>query len=100
MTFRGNYTANSGEHATSNECDVTMEYLDIVQTLCRTGLATGSPAVRQQVERLRDVLRDAEPRMASALTRMLNSAGKTVELRPNRLTRAAQSIAGETLSES
>ena len=76
-----------------------MEYMDIVQTLCRTGLATGSPAVRQQVERLRDALRDSEPRVVSSLTRMLNSSSKTIELRPNRLIRAAQSLPGEILKE-
>lgn len=99
MTISNIYATRGGEDATYTETHVTMEYLDIVQTLCRTGLATGSPAVRQQVERLRDAIRDAEPRAASALARMLNSAGRTVELRPNRLIRAAQTIAGEALSE-
>src|SRR5579862_4723999 len=99
MTFLKNGATISGERATYAESRVTMEYLDIVQTLCRTGLATGSPAVRQQVERLRDAIRDAEPRAATALTRMLNSASRAVELRPNRLIRAAQTIAGEALNE-
>jgi hypothetical protein len=75
-----------------------MEHLDIVQTLCRTGLATGAPAVRHQVERLRDALAASDPRVAASLTRMLNAAAKTVELRPNRLVRAAQAFGGETLT--
>jgi hypothetical protein len=99
MTFIKNSAAESGKDATLTEAHATMEYMDIVQTLCRTGLATGSPAVRQQVERLRDALRDSEPRVVSSLTRMLNSSGKTIELRPNRLIRAAQSLPGEVLKE-
>jgi hypothetical protein len=75
-----------------------VEHLDIIQTLCRTGLATGSAAVRHQVERLRDALAASEPRTAAGLSRMLGSAAKTIEMRPNRLTRAALSLGGETLT--
>ncbi len=62
MTFIQIDATGSGKGATRTESYVTMEYMDIVQTLCRTGLAAGSPAVRQQGERRRGGLRAGEPR--------------------------------------
>ncbi len=75
-----------------------MDHFDIIQTLCRTGLATGSPAVRQQIERLRDALAVEGATEAAALSRLL-SGRRSAELRPNRLIRASESLVGETLGE-
>jgi hypothetical protein len=75
------------------------QVLDVIQTLCRTALATGSPAVRQQVERLQDALGPVDARTATAIGRMLSRSTKTSELRPSRLTRAADFVRGEAMPE-
>jgi ATPase family associated with various cellular activities (AAA) len=79
------------------EWNALMEVPDIIQTLCRTGLATGSEAVRYQVERLRDALAESDPRMASDLSRMLKRAASSADIRPSRLVRSAAAVAGEEL---
>ena len=76
-----------------------MEHADIIISLCRTSLTGGSPAVRHQIERLRDAL-GAEDPTATVLSRMLSQAGRSLEMRPSRMTRAAERLRGETLTAS
>lgn len=75
-----------------------MEHFSIVQALCRVAMADASPALRKQVERLRDVLaRDGETRQAAALTSLLNAAERMNEMAPTRLARSRAQIPGELL---
>ncbi len=75
-----------------------MEHFPIVQALCRVAMADASPALRKQVERLRDVLaKDGKTRQAAALTSLLNAAERTKEMAPTRLARSRTQIPGELL---
>lgn len=76
-----------------------MEHFPIIQALCRTAMADASPALRKQVERLRDALtRDGEAKQAAAMTRLLNAAERTRNIAPNQLVRSRTRISGEPLS--
>ncbi len=76
-----------------------MEHFPIIQALCRAAMADASPALRKQVERLKDALaRDGETRQAAALNRLLTAAERTKEIAPGRLTRSRAQMPGETLS--
>ena len=51
-----------------------MDHFSIVQALCRAAIAGASPAVRKQIERLRDALaKDGDPKQSAALTSILFS---------------------------
>lgn len=76
-----------------------MDHFPIVQALCRTAMADASPALRKQVERLRDALvKDGESKQAGALTSMLTTADRTREMSPSRIERSKAAFQGETLT--
>ncbi len=76
-----------------------MEHFSITQALCRAAMANASPALRKQVERLRNALaQDGEDRQAAALTKLLRAAERTREMAPGRLARSRAQMPGETLS--
>ncbi|WP_433948430.1 AAA family ATPase [Brevundimonas diminuta] len=76
-----------------------MEHFAIVQALCRAAMADASPALRKQVERLRDALsKDGETKQSAALAGILTSAERTKELAPSRIERSRSLVSGETLT--
>ena len=76
-----------------------VDHFPIIQALCRAALAQPSPAVRKQVERLRDSLgKEGDSKAAGALSALLTAAERTVELAPSRIARSRAQIPGETLS--
>ena len=76
-----------------------VDHFPIVQALCRAALASPSPAVRKQVERLRDALQgDDDGKSAGVLSSLLTSAERTVELAPSRIARSRAQFAGEALT--
>jgi ATPase family associated with various cellular activities (AAA) len=75
-----------------------MEHFSIVQALCRSAMANPSPAIRRQVERLRDALKPSDAQQASALTSILNAAERSQEIAPSRIVQSRVQIAGEMLS--
>jgi hypothetical protein len=76
-----------------------MDHFSIVQALCRTAIADASPALRKQIERLRDALaKDGEAKQAGALTSILTTADRTKELSPSRIERSKVQIPGEVLT--
>jgi hypothetical protein len=76
-----------------------MEHFSIIQALCRAAMADASPALRKQVERLRDALaKEGETKQAAALTSLLTAAERTKEMAPSRLARSRAQMPGETLS--
>ncbi len=76
-----------------------MEHFTIVQALCRAAMADASPALRKQVERLRDALaKDGDVKQSAALTAILTSADRAVELAPSRIERSRSVVVGETLT--
>ena len=76
-----------------------MKHFPFVQSLCRTAMADASPAVRKQVERLRNALaNDGEGRQAASLSRLLHTAERTREVAPSRLVRSRAQASGETLA--
>jgi hypothetical protein len=75
-----------------------MDHFQIVQALCRSAMADPSPAVRKQIERLRDALvKDGESKQAAALAGILTTADRTKELSPSRIERSRAQIPGEIL---
>ncbi|RUW30933.1 ATP-binding protein [Mesorhizobium sp. M1E.F.Ca.ET.041.01.1.1] len=76
-----------------------MEHFAIIQALCRAAMADASPAVRKQVERLRDaLLKDGESKHAATLTGLLTTADRTKEISPSRIERSKSQILGEALT--
>lgn len=76
-----------------------MEHFAIVQALCRTAMSDTSPALRKQIERLRDALaKDGEQKQSAALTSILMAADRTKELSPSRIERSRTQISGEPLT--
>jgi SpoVK/Ycf46/Vps4 family AAA+-type ATPase len=76
-----------------------MEHFAIIQALCRAAMADASPAVRKQVERLRDALtKDGDPKNAAALTGLLTTADRAKEISPSRIERSKSQILGEALT--
>jgi SpoVK/Ycf46/Vps4 family AAA+-type ATPase len=81
--------------------DSVMEHFSIVQALCRAAMADASPALRKQVERLRDALaKEGETKQSSALTSILTTADRTKELAPSRIERSKAPLVGEILGRS
>ncbi|NKK87526.1 MULTISPECIES: AAA family ATPase [Rhizobium] len=75
-----------------------MEYFPIIQALCRSAMADASPALRKQVERLRDALaKDGESKQAGTLTGILTNADRSRELSPSRIERSRAQQPGEVL---
>jgi SpoVK/Ycf46/Vps4 family AAA+-type ATPase len=76
-----------------------MDHFTIIQALCRAAMADASPALRKQVERLRDALaKDGEQKQSAALTSILSTADRTKELAPSRIERSKSQIFGEPLT--
>ncbi|UWQ35048.1 ATP-binding protein [Leisingera sp. M527] len=76
-----------------------MEHFKIIQALCRSALGQENPAIRKQVERLRDALREeGMSKEASQLSRILTNAERTVEMKPSRITKSKSAAPGETLT--
>lgn len=76
-----------------------MNHFPIIQALCRAAMADAAPALRKQVERLRDALaKDGESKQASALTSLLTAADRTKEIAPSRIARSRAQLPGEALS--
>ena len=76
-----------------------MDHFSIVQALCRAAMADASPALRKQVERLRDALaKDGEAKQAGALTSLLTAADRTREIAPSRIARSRAQLPAEVLT--
>lgn len=76
-----------------------MQYFPIIQALCRAALATPNDAVRRQVERLRDALKEeGNESHAKALTSLLAGADRTAQMSPSRLVQSTSVITGEKLT--
>lgn len=76
-----------------------MDHFPIIQALCRAALVQASPAVRKQIERLRDALaKEGDGRASGFLSGLLTTADRTIELAPSRLSRSRAQVPGETLS--
>ncbi|APT60425.1 AAA family ATPase (plasmid) [Roseomonas gilardii] len=79
-----------------------MDHFSIVQALCRTALASTpevSPALRKQVERLRDALKaEGDEKQASSLAAMLALAARQHEITPSRITQSRAVVSGEQLT--
>jgi hypothetical protein len=75
-----------------------VEYLAIVQSLCRVGLATGDEKFRKQVERLRDRMRKgSDNEAADAIENLLATEQRATTLQPSRV-ELSRSLAGERLT--
>lgn len=62
-------------------------------------MADASPALRKQVERLRDALaKDGEQKQSAVLASILTTADRTKELAPSRIERSRSQILGEPLT--
>jgi SpoVK/Ycf46/Vps4 family AAA+-type ATPase len=76
-----------------------MDHFAIIQALCRAAMASPSPAVRKQVERLRDALKQqGEGKQAATLSAILTSSKRTQDMAPSRITLSRDVFAGEDLS--
>ena len=61
---------------------IFMEHFDIVLALSRIALDADGPRATQQIERLRDALRDSAPDQAAKLSRLLSRAKRRHEIAP------------------
>lgn len=78
---------------------MTTENFPIIQALCRAAMANPTPALRKQVERLRDALLEAgNKKEASSLTSILNASEKLKEIAPSRIVRSRARMPGEALT--
>jgi SpoVK/Ycf46/Vps4 family AAA+-type ATPase len=76
-----------------------MEHFSIVQALCRAAMADASPALRKQIERLRDALaNEGETKQAGILASLLTTAERDRELSPSRIERSKLRVPGESLN--
>lgn len=76
-----------------------MDHFPIVQALCRAALAQPNPAIKKQVERLRDALKsNGDGKSASQLSRLLTTAERKTEVSPSRIARSKNLFAGEALT--
>ena len=73
-----------------DECGHTKDVLQKVSDAPLTDCPEcGKPALKKQVERLRDALaKDGETKQAAALTSLLTAAERTKEMAPSRLARS------------
>lgn len=79
----------------------SVNHFPIIQALCRAAMAQPSPAVRKQVERLRDALKkEGDSKSSAALSSILTAAERTVDLTPSRIARSKAQLPGENLSRS
>ena len=78
-----------------------MQHFAVIQSLCQLRLQTQDPAIRQQVERLRDRLEKAgDTKDAETLTRLLKAGVQAGELIPTKVELSRFHISGEPLTES
>ena len=78
-----------------------MDHFPIIHALCRAALGqpNPSPAVRKQVERLKEVLtKEGDSKSAGMLGSLLTAADRTSELLPSRIGRSRAVLAGELLT--
>ncbi|SDQ68977.1 AAA family ATPase [Paraburkholderia tuberum] len=76
-----------------------MEHFPIIQALCRAALAGASPALRKQVERLRDALNEeGQTKQAASLTGLIVASERNVEVAPSKLTASRGFVGGEVLT--
>lgn len=77
-----------------------MDHFSIIQALCRAAMTSPTPAVRKQVERLRDALEaQGDKKSAATLTRILSASDRADEMAPSRITQSrVQFFAGEQLT--
>lgn len=76
-----------------------MEHFPIIQALCRAALGQPSPAVRKQVERLRDALaKEGDNKSVSSLSGLLSAAERNIEVAPSKIVRSRAQIPGEMLT--
>lgn len=77
-----------------------MEHFLIIQALCRAALPNGGPAVRKQVERLCEAVRQSgDVRSAQSLDHLLSHAARASEMAPSKLIQSRQlPVSGEELS--
>ena len=78
-----------------------MDHFPIVQALCRAALGqpNPSPAVRKQIERLKEALtKEGDARSAGVLAGLLTAADRTSEFLPSRIGRSRAIFSGETLT--
>jgi len=75
-----------------------MEHFSIIQALCRAAMGEPTPALRKQIERLKDALvKDGEERQAASLVGILAAAERLKEISPSRIERSRANLSGETL---
>lgn len=75
-----------------------MEHFSIIQALCRAAMAEPTPALRKQIERLRDALtKEGEEKQAASLAGILSAAERLKEMAPSRIERSRASLSGEAL---
>lgn len=75
-----------------------MQHFSIIQALCRTAMGAPTPALRKQVERLKDALvKDGEEKQAASLAGILATAERLTEVAPSRIERSRANLSGETL---
>jgi hypothetical protein len=76
-----------------------MDHFAIVQALCRAAMASPTPAIRKQIERLRDELvKQGDSKQASTLSAILAAAERTQEMAPSRISLSGVGFAGEELT--
>ncbi len=76
-----------------------MDHFPIVQALCRAAMAQPTPALRKQVERLRNALsKDGEKEQAKSLTGILSAADRLTDIMPSRIKRSKTGSFGEIIN--
>lgn len=76
-----------------------MNHFHIVQALCRAALANPTDAVRKQIERLSAALmEDGDDKHAKALSTLLSSSQKSVDMAPSRIQASRLVAQGEELT--
>jgi MoxR-like ATPase len=79
---------------------LAVQHFAVIQSLCRLGLETQRPAIRQQVERLRDrLLKSGDIKDAETLNRLLSGSPQSGEMAPTKVEVSRFQVTGETLSE-
>lgn len=75
-----------------------LDHFTIIQALCRSAMATPSPAIRKQVERLLTALeKDGDEKQAATIAGILATAQRAKEVAPSRIERSRAQLVGETL---
>ena len=76
-----------------------MEHFPVVRSLCRSAMADPSPAVRRQVERLRDeLMQSGETKQAASLTELLGPTERKGEAGPGSTLRPRANVPEKALT--